>query len=55
MLLQDDELTEVLNLGDCTSLLFLDILMNNDLEEIDLSGVKESSNTLTFRKQKSVT
>ena len=48
--LQDNELTEVLNLGDCTSLLFLDILMNNDLE-----GAKGSLNTLTFRKQKSVT
>ena len=43
--LQDNELTEVLNLGDCTSLLFLDILMNSDLEEIDLSTIADDYQT----------
>lgn len=50
--LQDNELTEVLNLGDCTSLLFLDILMNNGLEEIDLSGCERIIEHLDFSQTK---
>ncbi len=50
--LQDNELTEVLNLGDCTSLLFLDILMNSDLEEIDLSGCERNIEHLDFSQTK---
>lgn len=50
--LQDNELTEVLNLGDCTSLLFLDILMNSDLEEIDLSGCERIIEHLDFSQTK---
>ena len=42
----------MLNLGDCTSLLFLDILMNNDLEEIDLSGCERIIEHLDFSQTK---